>query len=352
MRFTGGRGVLQVHPTRRCNLTCVHCYSDSGPRARDEIPLPVLADLIADAASLGYEVLAVSGGEPFLYPRLPEFLGQAKAAGLRCLITSNGILVGPRRLGALAGRLDLLVLSLDGPPPEHDRMRARAGAHDAMARRLGSIREAGIPFGFLFTLTQYNVHHLEWAAEFAAASGASLLQVHPLEPSGRGRLMPDAVPDTIEASYALLEVARLRRAFGETLRFQLDLAATGTFAALLHALVTTEQAGPAGGLSEVLSPLVVEPDGCCVPLAYGFPRRFALGNLHQDRLSHLAESWTAGVLPALHDVGRTVARQLSEPGAPAVVNGYELLARAALAPAGTGEEHAAPSVQPQHPGRN
>ena len=39
-----------------------------------------LADLIADAASLGYEVLAVSGGEPFLYPHLPEFLGHAKAA--------------------------------------------------------------------------------------------------------------------------------------------------------------------------------------------------------------------------------------------------------------------------------
>jgi Fe-coproporphyrin III synthase len=344
VRFTGARGVLQVHPTRRCNLTCVHCYSDSGPQARDEIPLPVLADLVADAASLGYEVLAVSGGEPFLYPHLPEFLGQAKAAGMRCLLTSNGILVGPRRLSALAGCLDLLVLSLDGPPPEHDRMRARDGAYDAMARRLGSIREAGIPFGFLFTLTQYNVHHLEWAAEFAAASGASLLQVHPLEPSGRGRLMLDAVPDTIEASYALLEVARLRRVFGETLRFQLDLAATGTFTELLPALVPTGQAGSLGGLSEVLSPLVVEPDGYCVPLAYGFPRRFALGNLSQDRLSRLAESWMADVLPALHDLGRAVARQLSEPGAPSVVNGYELLARAALVSAEAGEEHAAPSL--------
>jgi MoaA/NifB/PqqE/SkfB family radical SAM enzyme len=336
--------VLQVHPTRRCNLTCVHCYSDSGPQARDEIPLPVLADLIVDAASLGYEVLAVSGGEPFMYPHLPEFLGQAKAAGMRCVLTSNGILVGPRRLGALAGRLDLLVLSLDGPPPEHDRMRARDGAYDAMARRLGSIREAGIPFGFLFTLTQYNVHHLEWAAEFAAANGASLLQVHPLEPSGRGRLMRDAVPDTIEASFALLEVARLRRAFGDTLRFQIDLAPTGTFTGLVHAQVATDRAGPTGGLSEVLSPLVVEPDGCCVPLVYGFPRRYALGNLNEDRLSRLAESWMAGVLPALRDLGRAVAEQLGEPGAPAVVNGYELLARAALVPAEAGEEHAAPSL--------
>jgi Fe-coproporphyrin III synthase len=83
MRFTGARGVLQVHPTRRCNLTCVHCYSDSGPGVADEIPLPVLDDLVADAASLGYEVLAVSGGEPFMYPGLPGLLRQAKAVGMQ-----------------------------------------------------------------------------------------------------------------------------------------------------------------------------------------------------------------------------------------------------------------------------
>jgi hypothetical protein len=42
------------------------------------------------------------------------------------------------------------------------------------------------------------------------------------------------------------------------------------------------------------------------------------------------------VLPALHDVARAVGRQLGEPGAPAVVNGYERLAWAALASAGGG----------------
>ena len=59
MRLTGARGVLQVHPTRRCNLTCAHCYSDSGPRAGDEMPLEVLEDLVTDAA--GYEVTFSQG---------------------------------------------------------------------------------------------------------------------------------------------------------------------------------------------------------------------------------------------------------------------------------------------------
>ncbi len=55
MRFTGARGVLQVHPTRRCNLTCIHCYSDSGPQARDEIPL---SEPGAPSVVNGYEPLA------------------------------------------------------------------------------------------------------------------------------------------------------------------------------------------------------------------------------------------------------------------------------------------------------
>jgi MoaA/NifB/PqqE/SkfB family radical SAM enzyme len=286
----------------------------------------VLEDLIADAAVLGYQVLAVSGGEPFMYPHLPALLSRAKAVGLQCLLTSNGTLVTPRRLAALDGCLDLLVLSLDGPRAEHDRMRGRDGAYDAMTRRIDAVRESGIPFGFLFTLTQHNVHQLEWAAGFAAASGAALLQVHPLEASGRGRSIAGAVPDAIEASYALLEVGRLRRQFGASLRFHLDVAASRAFAALLRA----QDAVGGGELSRVLSPLVVEPDGWCVPLTYGFPRYFALGNVNEERLPRLAESWLTGVRPALREVAADLAQRLDQPGAVPVINGYERLTEAAL----------------------
>jgi MoaA/NifB/PqqE/SkfB family radical SAM enzyme len=334
MRLTGGRPVLQVHPARRCNLTCAHCYSDSGPQAADEIPWPVLAALVTDAAALGYQALAVSGGEPLMYPRLPALLGRAREAGLHCSVVSNGTLLTARRLDALAGSLDLLVLSLDGPRPEHDRMRGRDGAYDAMSRRIEAVRAAGIPFGFLFTLTQHNVHQLEWAAGFAAASGAALLQVHPLEASGRGRALADAVPDAIEMSYALLEVGRLGRQFGPGLRLHLDLAATGALAELLRALADDDGSGGGGKLSQVLSPLVVEPDGWCVPLTYGFPRAFALGNLNQGRLSGLAQPWMAARLPALRDVACDLARQLGQPGTPPVINAFERLTGAALAAAG------------------
>jgi MoaA/NifB/PqqE/SkfB family radical SAM enzyme len=58
-------------------------------------------------------------------------------------------------------------------------------AFSTMAARLEGVRRSGIPFGFIFTLTQFNLHELEWVAGFALQQGARLLQIHPLEEAGR-----------------------------------------------------------------------------------------------------------------------------------------------------------------------
>src|ERR1039457_6235914 len=67
-----GQRILQIHPTLRCNLQCEHCYSSSGPWSREELDLDVVNNVVSDAARMGYGVLSVSGGEPFLYPG-PDF---------------------------------------------------------------------------------------------------------------------------------------------------------------------------------------------------------------------------------------------------------------------------------------
>ena len=46
-------------------------------------------------------------------------------------------------------------------------------------------------------------------------------------------------------------------------------------------------------LGEIVSPLVIEDDGTVTPLRYGFARRFAFGNLHQERLASMTARWIA-----------------------------------------------------------
>ncbi len=325
MELSGARRVVQVHPTRRCNLSCRHCYSESGPGARDELPWETVRDLVTDAAALSYDLLAVSGGEPALYPHLAELLRAAKSAGMNTTVTTNGALLVPQRLDVVTEHLDLLVMSLDGPPADHDLMRGRPGAFATLAGRLDALRQRTIPFGFLFTLTQHNVHQLEWAAGFAAEQGAQLLQIHPLEAVGAGRALSSAVPDSTECGFAVLEVARLQRQFSSRLRLHLDLVPARLLARQLADLAREHDGdGPAP-----VSPLVVEPDGFCVPFQYGFPRHLALGDLREHRLALLAGRWAA--LPTLRAHLATVARQLESGGPGQVVNGYDLIAAAARA---------------------
>ena len=163
-------------------------------------------------------------------------------------------------------------------------MRGHSRAFSIMEQRLPALRDAGIPFGFIFTLTQFNLDELVWAADFALQQAASLLQVHPLEPVGRALDgLGHAVPDPTELSYAVLAVARLKELVGDRLVLQLDVAGRDSMADFPERVFADgERPDTERPLGELLSPLIVEADGTVVPVEYAFGRRWALGNARDN----------------------------------------------------------------------
>ena len=326
---TGELRVLQVHPTLRCNLTCLHCYSSSGPHRAEALDVDLLADALTAARREGYGVLGVSGGEPMLYRPLPELLDHARSQGMTTTVTSNGMLLDHRRLERIAGRVDLLAISLDGWPGSHDRMRGSSRAFAEMAARLPGLRASGIPFGFIFTLTQHNLHELEWVASFAVEQGARLLQIHPLEEAGRAATeLPGRRPDAAEATWAHVEALRIQALAGEQLRVQLDFvdrARLRAEPARAYAAPVTATAA-ATPLADLASPLVVEAHGTVVPLQYGFPRSFALGNLHRAPLAELADRWREERSDAFRALCARVFDRFAAPARRPSANWYEAVA--------------------------
>ncbi|MBB4964435.1 radical SAM/SPASM domain-containing protein [Saccharothrix violaceirubra] len=276
-----------MHPTRLCNLRCLHCYSSSGPDVAESIPIGVLDQVVHDAAALGYDVLNVSGGEPFLYPELPALLRAARDAGMGTTVTTNAVALNQRRIGLIRGLVDLVAVSLDGDQPTHDRIRDRIGSFDKALAGIRRLTEAGVPVGVVTTLTQGNATQLGDVAEAASASGALLLQVHPLEPEGAAnRLMAGERPDAVELAYAAVELGRIAAEHG--MAVQLDAVPRTTLSRTPEAFMAAPTAGPLG---RWLTPLVVEANGAAVPVSYGFDRRYSLGNVHDRPLSDLAAQW-------------------------------------------------------------
>jgi MoaA/NifB/PqqE/SkfB family radical SAM enzyme len=309
----------------------LHCYSASGPEERDQLPAALLCESIDDAKAAGYSVAAFSGGEPLIYKPLRGLLEHARGRGMLATVTSNGMLLDGRRLALLQGAVDLLAISLDGMPASHNRMRADDRAFDAMAANLEGVRASGIPFGFIFTLTQYNLHELPWVADFALAQGAKLLQIHPLEEAGRARqLLAGERPDAVETSFAFVVAARVREIARERLYVQIDLLSRN------HLRDQPERVFAAGphadadcALAELVSPLVIEADGCVVPVQHGFPREYALGNLNDAALRDLMARWRRDCYGMFRNLCKDVFEELTAPAELPLANWYELLARRA-----------------------
>lgn len=324
---------LQIHPTRRCNLRCLHCYSQSGPEVTEQLDLELLLRTIGDAADLGYRVLAVSGGEPLLYEPLPAVLRAAHECGLVTTVTTNGMRLNRRQLERLEPDTDLVAISLDGIPESHAEMRASSRAFDSMAARLPALRASGIPFGFIFTLTYHNVHELDWVARFAVEQGAQLLQIHPLEPVGRAaRELDESIPDLQENVYALVEACRLRGLYGDRIQIQVDLATLPGIAEHPEQ-VFADRAEIDGSavFAEFMAPIVLETSGVVAPLQYGFPRAWVFGNVHEAPLPELAREWVRTRGNAFRRLCCDVRDSILERPDAGVVNWYVEVHRAAEA---------------------
>jgi pyruvate-formate lyase-activating enzyme len=310
--------VVQLHPALRCNLKCRHCYSSSGPRNAEELPATVLMSALDGLRAEGFNVASFSGGEPLLYKELFTVMRYARQLGMVVTVTTNGMLLSGQRAQMLAEHAQLVAISVDGVPDSHNRMRSHPQAFEKMARNLEFLRQARIPFGFIFTLTLFNLNELAWVAQFAREQGASLLQVHPLEEEGRaGSELQGAAPDELEIAHAFVEVARLQKLYSKELAIQFDAADRSTLAAdpargFAMAPLPNPHELP---LASLVAPLVLEHDGALVPFQYGIAREFQIAHAGlPDFLGQISRWKLMGYRPLMQLCSRVYEQQLGPTG--------------------------------------
>jgi MoaA/NifB/PqqE/SkfB family radical SAM enzyme len=136
--------------TYRCNGRCTYCGSPGRPSS-DEMTPDQTAKLLQQVLDAGAERIGLTGGEPLLRPDLGDLVARARDAAALVTVNSNGLLV-EERLEALR-RANLLLISVDGPPDHHDRLRG-AGSFDAAVRGIRAAASEHIPVGIVCTLTR------------------------------------------------------------------------------------------------------------------------------------------------------------------------------------------------------
>jgi len=144
--------------TRRCNLKCVHCYSQSHDCDYEgELTTDEGKRLIDSLAQFGAPVVLFSGGEPLTRPDLLELIRHATGAGLRAVISTNGTLITPAVAEQLKEfNLSYVGVSLDGTQSVNDKFRGVAGAYAQAIDGIRACRGAGLKVGLRFTINKRN----------------------------------------------------------------------------------------------------------------------------------------------------------------------------------------------------
>ncbi|MGH3773242.1 MAG: radical SAM protein [Pseudonocardiaceae bacterium] len=76
--------------TSRCQLSCQHCYAESGPSGTHGTMRPAdWVRVLNQATDLGVQMVQFIGGEPTLYPDLAHLVACALQRGLEVEVFSN-----------------------------------------------------------------------------------------------------------------------------------------------------------------------------------------------------------------------------------------------------------------------
>jgi radical SAM protein with 4Fe4S-binding SPASM domain len=183
--------VVVWNVTRRCNLHCGHCYADSRNREYpNELSTAEGRRLLRDLADFGVPTVLFSGGEPLLRPDLLELASEARALGMRTVLSTNGTRIDDVvAAGIAAAGFSYVGVSLDGIGARHDRMRGSRGAFEGALAGIRAVRGAGLRAGVRFTLHRGNRDQLGRVFELAEAEDVQRLCVYHLAYAGRGGRM-------------------------------------------------------------------------------------------------------------------------------------------------------------------
>ena len=216
----GGRGaatagerrpVVVWNCTRRCNLACLHCYSDSNADRHPELTTEEGLALLRDIAEFGAPAVLFSGGEPLVRPDLFTLIGAARELGLPVTLSSNGTMITQRRAQRLA---DLGVryagISIDGIGATHDHFRGKRGAFERTLKGIRALREEGVTTGLRITLSPTAIAALPELFDLIEREQISRVCFYHLVPAGRGAsqsaIDPQLSRETVER---IFERARL-----------------------------------------------------------------------------------------------------------------------------------------------
>lgn len=148
--------------TRKCNLSCIHCYSNSkNIDYKGELSTTEAMRVIDDLCEYKVPVILFSGGEPLLRKDLFELADYAIQKGMRLVLSTNGTLIDQNIAQKIKQTpFSYVGISLDGIGEVNDTFRGMKGAYEKTLRAFKILKEINQRVGLRMTLTRTTINNL------------------------------------------------------------------------------------------------------------------------------------------------------------------------------------------------
>jgi len=175
--------------THKCNLSCKHCYSNSGYASQKELSTKEALDVVDQLADFGVTALAFSGGEPLTRIDFFEVASHAVQRGLYVSVATNGTLLTKENVKKLKQtKINYVEVSIDGATAQtHDTFRGVPGAFDKAVAGLKNCIEADLCACIATTATKSNLDEMPGILDLAEEIGAERFTYFNFIPTGRGK---------------------------------------------------------------------------------------------------------------------------------------------------------------------
>lgn len=142
---------MEIEFSRICNFRCSYCYVPEKKECKGELSREEIKDAILQAKALGARKIIILGGEPSIYPHLPEMLRFLDTHGFEVEMFSNGTGIDVVLAKLLADLKVRVVLKLNSRVPEiQDKLAGRTGAYDTIQAAFANLKASGYPSEELF----------------------------------------------------------------------------------------------------------------------------------------------------------------------------------------------------------
>jgi hopanoid biosynthesis associated radical SAM protein HpnH len=135
--------VLMLEPLHGCNLSCGGCgrireYADTINRRL------TVEQCVHALRECGAPVVSVCGGEPLIYPELPELIDAILARRKHIYLCTNGLLMEKKLPELRLSKRLFINVHLDGMDDSHDRQAGQKGVFAAAVRGIQAAKSAGL----------------------------------------------------------------------------------------------------------------------------------------------------------------------------------------------------------------